>query len=84
MSDVIADIRRFLSTQLRVADADTVAPDFALVKRGVLDSIELMQVVGFLESTYGIKVDDTEIVPENLGSLASMEALVARKKQAGS
>ena len=27
----------------------------------VLDSIELMQVVGFLESTSGIPVDDTEL-----------------------
>jgi acyl carrier protein len=81
MSNVLADIRRFLTTQLRVADAETLDADLPLVKRGVLDSIELMQVVSFLESTYGITVDDTEIVPENLGSLASMEALVARKQQ---
>jgi len=81
MSDVIADIRRFLATQLRIADAEALAADVPLVKRGVLDSIELMQVVEFLESTYAIKVDDAEIVPENLGSLASMAALVARKQQ---
>ena len=66
-----------------LASPAPIARDTALLEAGVLDSIELMQVVGFLESTYGIKVDDTEIVPENLGSLASMEALVARKKQAG-
>lgn len=79
MPDVIADVRRFLATQLRIADAETLDAALPLVKRGVLDSIELMQVVEFLESTYAIKVDDTEIVPENLGSLTSMAALVARK-----
>jgi acyl carrier protein len=79
MPDVIADVRRFLATQLRIADAETLDAELPLVKRGVLDSIELMQVVEFLESTYAIKVDDTEIVPENLGSLTSMAALVARK-----
>ena len=81
MSDVIAEIRRFLATQLRVADAATLDADLSLVKRGVLDSIELMQVVSFLEETYRMKVDDTEIVPENLGSLASMAALVERKRK---
>ncbi len=81
MSDVIADLRQFLAAQLRIADAAALDADVPLVKRGILDSIDLMQGVEFLESTYGIKVDDTEIVPENLGSLASMAALVARKQQ---
>ncbi len=48
----------------------------------MLDSIELMQVVEFLERTYGIQIDDTDIVPANLGTLAAMSALVGRKQNA--
>ena len=79
MPDVIADVRSFMATQLRIVGAESVGPETPLVKRGVLDSIELMQIVEFLEATYSIRIDDIEILPENLGSLALMAALVERK-----
>jgi acyl carrier protein len=81
MQDVIADVRNFLGSQLRIANSDTIDADFPLVKRGVLDSIELMQIVEFVEKTYGVAIDDTEILPENLGSLTAIAQLVERKRQ---
>ena len=81
MSDVISAVRRYMATELRVREPETLTPDYPLIRRGVVDSIELMQIVAFLESSYAIAIDDTEIVPENLGSLASIEALVVRKSQ---
>ena len=81
MNDVIADLRAFLGSQLRIPNSEAMEADFPLVKRGVLDSIELMQVVAFVEKTYGVAIDDTEILPENLGSLTAIAALVERKRQ---
>ena len=83
MDDVIADLRNFLSTQLRVPNSESMENDFPLVKRGVLDSIELMQVVEFVEKKYAVSIDDTEILPENLGSLNAIAALVERKRLQG-
>jgi acyl carrier protein len=80
MDDVIADLRAFLGKQLRIANSDSMENDFPLVKRGVLDSIELMQVVEFVEKKYSVSIDDTEILPENLGSLNAIAALVERKR----
>ena len=77
---VVDDVRDFLTKDLRVADAATLTEDFPLVQRGVLDSIEVMQVVEFLERTYSIRVEDTDIVPTNLGSLAALSAFVHRKR----
>jgi acyl carrier protein len=80
---VIDDVREFLAVNLRVAGAASLAPDTRLIARGVLDSIELMQVVSFLEEKYGIRVEDTEILPDNLGSLAAIGSFVDRKRGAG-
>jgi acyl carrier protein len=77
---VAADVRKYLRDELKVVGADTVGPEELLVDRGVLDSIELMQVAGFLERTYGIAVEDGEIVPDTLGSLAAIERFVERKR----
>jgi acyl carrier protein len=77
---VIDAIRRFLSQDLRIADAQTLAPDVPLVQKGVIDSIELMQVAAFVEKEFGITVDETEVVPSNFRSLSTMAAFVERKR----
>jgi acyl carrier protein len=82
VSEIVDNVRTFMARDLRIQDANTLASDVALIKRGVLDSIELMQLVAFLEAAYSISVDDTEILPENLGSFDSIEAFVQRKTAA--
>ncbi len=78
--DVISAVRRFLEKDLRIANAESLAEELPLVQKGVIDSIELMQVVAFLEKEFGIEVDETEILPAHFRNLASMAAFVARKK----
>jgi len=78
---VIDDVRQFMQTELKVARADAVRPEDRLVDRGIVDSIELMQIAGFVETKYGIAVPDTDVVPENFGSLAALEAYVQRKRR---
>lgn len=77
--NVIDTVRTYLATELRIAQADEVDPDLPLVQRGVIDSIELMQVVSFLEKQYGISIDETEILPGNLRSLNTIQTFVSTK-----
>lgn len=58
-----------------------VEPDEDLLRSGVIDSMGVMQLVSFLEESFGVAVDDLEIVPENFSSVRAMTRFVARKKQ---
>lgn len=78
--EIIDSIRRFLREKLGIAEADKIDPDTQLVRKGVIDSVELMQVVVFLEATYGIIVDDSDVVPKNFRSLQTMADFVSRKR----
>lgn len=80
---VIDAVRDFLGSELRIAQAAELDPELPLVQRGVIDSIELMQIVLFLERRYGISVDETEILPANLRSLSAIERFVASKQGGG-
>ena len=40
----------------------------------------ILELVTFLEQTYGITIADRELVPENMDSLARVSAFVARKR----
>jgi acyl carrier protein len=38
-------------------------------------------VIGFIEETFGITVDDSELLPENLDSIEGIAQYVIRKKE---
>jgi acyl carrier protein len=57
----------------------SVGLDDALLTEGILDSMGVMQVVSFVEETFGIVVDDRDIVPENFQSLRAIADLVVAK-----
>ncbi|HEY1308212.1 MAG TPA: acyl carrier protein [Vicinamibacterales bacterium] len=63
-----------VSTELR--------DDESLLDRGLIDSTGVLELVGFLEHRYRISVDDRELVPDNLDSIARIVAFVEAKVRA--
>ncbi len=57
-----------------------LADDASFMDLAVIDSTGIMEVVIFMEETFGIKVLDTDLLPENLDSINALVAFVDRKK----
>lgn len=70
-------IRRFISNTFFV---DNFAADASFLQNGIIDSTGVLELVAFLEETFAIKVEDTDLVPENLDSIAQVIAFVQRKQ----
>jgi acyl carrier protein len=62
-------------------DGDRLTEDSSFLESGIIDSTGVLELIGFLQSNFGIEIDDSEIVPENLDSLARLNAFVNRKLQ---
>ena len=83
MTDTLTRIRTFVEKEfLPEGSDDTLGPEENLLQRGILDSIAVLQVVNFVEQTYGIRIDDPEITLENFQDLSSIARLVTRKASA--
>jgi acyl carrier protein len=54
----------------------------SLLGKGIIDSTGALELIHFLETEFGIKVDDTEMTPENLDSVEKIMALLKRKRSA--
>jgi len=50
-------------------------------EEGMLDSFDLMTLVSTLDERFGIKIDGTDILPENFANVSAIEALVQRSKK---
>ena len=74
---VEATVRDFLTTQLHKSGGD-LAADESLLESGTIDSMGVLQLVAFLEATYGVKVGDDDLVPENFDTIAAISAFVER------
>jgi acyl carrier protein len=53
--------------------------DTSFLENGIIDSTGVLELIDFIEKSFGIKVDDHEIVPENLDSIGRASAFVQRK-----
>ena len=71
-------IRRFVTTNFYLADPDALGDEGPLLDSGIIDSTGVLEVVAFLEQELGVHVDDVNIVPQNLDSIACIDAFVAR------
>jgi acyl carrier protein len=60
---------------------DGLANDDSFLDRGIVDSMGVLELVGFLEESYGIKVQDQELIPANLDSIDNVVKFLERKLQ---
>lgn len=77
--DLKATIREFITTNFYVPADVTLGDDESLLDTGLVDSTGMLEVLSFLEERFGIAVADTEMVPDNLGSIANLTGYVGRK-----
>jgi acyl carrier protein len=81
MQNVTDTVRRFIVDDLGwEGSMDDLTDDLPLIQSGTLDSLGIVTLVEFLESNYGITVEDKEIVSAHLGSLANIEQYVKSKQ----
>jgi acyl carrier protein len=80
-----AQIRTFLAENFPLgADPKDLAGDASLLEAGIIDSTGVLELVDFIEETYGVKVEDEELLPENLDSIQNIVAFLERKRSAAS
>ena len=52
-----------------------------LLETGIIDSTGVLELISFLENRFSIVIEDLEIIPENLDTIARMSAFVAAKQE---
>jgi acyl carrier protein len=74
-------LRQFIVENFYVSDPSEIRDDTLLVTTGVIDSTGMLEMIAYLEETFGIAIADHEMTPENLESIDRMVAFVSRKQQ---
>ncbi|MBY0463671.1 MAG: acyl carrier protein [Burkholderiales bacterium] len=72
-------VRQFIVTNFYVPKPAELADEQSLLDSGIVDSTGVFELIAFIESTYGFKIKDEEMVPENLDSIAHITTFVSAR-----
>jgi acyl carrier protein len=72
-------IRNFILGNFMLESPEDLIDDESMLEKGIIDSTGVLELVGLLESTYQIIVEDEELIPENLDSIKNVVAYLERK-----
>jgi acyl carrier protein len=79
MTDAKQKIRQFVVRNFLFGKDNGLTDNASFLEQGIIDSTGVLELVAFVESDFGIKVDDTELVPDNFDSIDAVAAYLEKK-----
>jgi acyl carrier protein len=71
-------LRKYISEEKGIT-FDDIGNDTSLLESGLIDSVNMVQILSFIEEQFGIKVEDNELIPENFDTINSIFNLIKGK-----
>jgi acyl carrier protein len=70
-------VREFISQSFFYdGSAARLADDTPLVETGAIDQTGILEIALFIEETYGVQVDETDLTPENFDTMESIAQFI--------
>lgn len=79
MDERVQQIRSFMVETFLFGDDSALQEDTSFIQSGIIDSTGILELINFMEQTFGIKIEDNELVPENLDSLNNIARFLDQK-----
>lgn len=73
-------IKQFVLQNFLFSDDEGALSDHdSMIRKGIVDSTGILELITHLESTFDIRVGDHEMLPANFESIDAITAFMARK-----
>lgn len=74
-------IRGFIATNLLYSeDGFTFPDDASLLRERIIDSLGVVELATYLSQRFGVRVEQSDVRPENFDSVMRLAAFVRRKQ----
>lgn len=79
MLDLKSKIRTFIVENFLFGNTNGLSDDTSFIEDGIIDSTGVLELIAFLEEEISIKIEDEELVPENLDSINRISIFIQEK-----
>jgi acyl carrier protein len=80
MNEKAKQIEEFIRDEIHAGDSlDAIPSDQDLLASELIDSLGIVQLVSFLDTTFGVAVADDELTPENFQTIDAIVGFVEQR-----
>jgi acyl carrier protein len=80
LDETIPKIAANIATEILKQPNRAIAPDEKLISSGLVDSFSLVDLGLFIEDTFGVRIEDTELNADTFDSLSQLAALIQSRQ----
>ena len=81
MSAMHQQLRDYIVEDFLFGDTDTrFSDDDSFMENGFIDSTGILEVITYIEENFNIKINDDELIPENLDSINNLVRFITTKQ----
>ncbi len=73
-------LANYIATEILKQPRRKLSPAEALVSSGLVDSFHLVDLALYIEDTFGVHLDDTELTADTFDTLEQLAALVDQRR----
>lgn len=79
-TEIMTPIAKFIAEKILKQPNKVISADEALISSGLIDSFSLMDLALFIEDTFDVRIEDTELNAETFDNLDQLAALISSRK----
>jgi len=73
---IITQLLQYIAAQILKQPQRRISPSEALISNGLIDSFSLVDLALYIEDSFGVRIDDTELNAETFDSLEQLSDLI--------
>ena len=79
-SEIITPLSKYIAGQILKQPDRQLALDEALISNGLIDSFSLVDLALYVEDTFGVRIEDTELNADTFDTLNQLTNLIAERQ----
>lgn len=77
---IISDLEKYIAAQILKQPNRRILADEPLISSGLIDSFSLMDLALYVEDTFGVRIEDTELNANTFDNLNQLASLIQSRK----
>jgi acyl carrier protein len=77
---MLEQLSKYIATEILKQPSRSIQPDEALISSGLIDSFSLMDLALFVEDTFGVRIEDTELNADTFDNLQALTDLIQSRQ----
>jgi acyl carrier protein len=79
-AEIISTLAKHIAEKIVKQPNRVITADEPIISSGLIDSFSLMDLALYVEDTFGVRIDDTELNASTFDSLSQLASLIQARK----